>query len=192
MINLIELIRSFLPLLAFFSGPLGGGIFIIFLSSAYHSSLRDVLIIFFFSTLSFIFFDSVLFFLGRMSRILRFSNMRCFKKIAKKGNSVYEETIKPNYATVIFSSKVIYGLGIPTIIYLGRKEEQYKKFILLDSVVNVSIVAFFVVLGVGIGKGMFFLEKISGNKILSVIFIIISLMTVFVVERLLRRILKRS
>lgn len=194
MINLefLQTITSFLPLLTFLSPIMGGGFFVIILSSIYSTDFSNLFLIYLFSVLGFSFFDFMLFLVGRNSNKIKFFQRKFFIKMGKKANKFYEDRLKPNYFTTLFSSKLLYGLGATTLIFIGRKEKSQKRFLLFDFLTNLLLILIFVLVGCAIGKGFRMITELYENKLFVFLFFLVLIILIFFLEKFIRFLIRKK
>jgi membrane protein DedA with SNARE-associated domain len=189
-LEIFNFLKNYVPLIALLSAPLGGGIVVVALSSVYFNNLYLLVLIYFLSLFSFTFFDSLLFIFGKYIHILNFSKNRSkpfFKRLDSYSNIIYEKTLKSNYFTTIFYSKLLYGLAIPTMLLVGRKEKNYFKFFILDLIVNLILISFFVGIGIGLGSGLNFIVRLSENRSFLLLTIFLSIILIFSLEKIFKK-----
>ncbi|MEM4719731.1 MAG: hypothetical protein QXG18_02615 [Candidatus Pacearchaeota archaeon] len=179
MIEHLFFIKKYIFLLSFLNIFFGGLVFISLLTFLLGDNLNNILIILLFGTFGFCFFESLVFFIGRLSKKISFgrNKEKYLKKIYKK----FE--LYPLIS--IFFIKLTYGFSSIFFLFIGRMKKDYKKFFILDFVVNFILVSCFVILGLISRKGKNILDNLINNKNLSLLIIFIILLIIFLLEKII-------
>lgn len=148
------------PVLLSLIGPfLFGGETILVLSILAGQGFVSFWIVLIFCTIGMWLADTMWFLVGRVEPL---SKLKKIKWIHKSYKSAKEEIeLAPNNEFLLVLIKFAYGIGIPILMYLGRKKMTFKDFMIKNSIVISIWSASIVILGWTIGTT----SKIAFNKL---------------------------
>lgn len=148
-----ELIKSLIghPILISIIGPfLFGGETILILAILAGQNLIPLWMVVLFCIFGMFLADTMWFLIGKIKALSKLKKIKWIHKGYKRAKKEIEEA--PNELFLLILIKFAYGIGIPILLYLGRKGMSLKKFILNNILIIASWSLVITILGWSIGK----------------------------------------
>lgn len=133
--SLIQLFAEYSIPLCFFGGLIGGEEIIMtlsFLSAA--QNLLPLWQIMIFAPIGVFLSDIIVFSIGRFHLVHNFHKLETFSKVYMKVDKVIQRISKKVFLTLLYT-KFMYGARILTLLYLGIRKTNFKKFLISDFLV---------------------------------------------------------
>lgn len=184
-LQVIEALISY-PILLSFIGPfLFGGETILILSILAGHGFISSLTVLIFCTLGIWTADLMWFLIGK---IRHFSKLKKLKLIHRSYLRAKEEIeLAPNNWFLLVLIKFAYGIGIPILMYLGRKKMTFREFIFKNTLITLCWSFLIVVIGWSIGKTSQIAFSAFKNIYLAILLIVTGIIIVHLIIRQIRR-----
>ncbi|MEM3113167.1 MAG: hypothetical protein QXI33_01960 [Candidatus Pacearchaeota archaeon] len=180
---LIGIFGNYPILISFFSGLFGGELTIIALSFIAESGYMSLWNIIVFTTLGLNISDLIIFLIGRAHYVSNLKQIEFFSPHFKKVDKFIIKWSKNNLFLVIFYAKFIYGVSIPTLIYLGMKKIKIHIFLIYTFLINLIFVIIFMVIGIIGAKGFALVVDYYKNIHLTISFLILFIVLLVVIKK---------
>jgi len=187
--ELINTLIEYPCLLSFLATFLFGGDAVIILGFFSGSGTFPFWKVFIFSILGLWVNNFLLFMAGRINIIskLKLDRIKLIYRIDRKAKKLLDKTKSEVFLLMI--AKFTYGIIIITMLYLGKKGMQIKKFLIYNTLIIVGWSLFAVSLGWFIGKMSIIALETFKNIYTSIILVITCLVIIYLVRDLAKRIL---
>ena len=129
--NLLVVLPNYAFLISFLAAFLGGEETIVFLGVLVSRHYFSLWIVFLFSLMGVMIADIFWFFLGKAEFLSYFKKCKTIHKGYKKAGKLIDSTSKMSLAWTLIFIKLTYGVGIFTLMYLGRTKTNFKSFLLI-------------------------------------------------------------
>ncbi len=180
---LINIFGNYPILISFLAGIFGGELTLISLGFISETGLISYWNIIIFTTIGLIISDIVLFLIGRTNYVSNIKQLERFSPHFKKVDLFIIKWSRNNLLLVLFYAKFIYGISIPTLVYLGMKKTSVIKFVSYISIVNLFFLAVFMLIGILWAKGFFFIIDYFRNIQLAFSLLLFVIIFLFILKK---------
>ncbi len=192
---LIEQILAFFgnytPLISFFGAIIGGEETLIFLSILASHGFLNLFYLFTFFYLGILVSDTIWYFVGKSRLFNWFVNKKIISRAYLHWDRLLNAATRRNDFQALFLTKFLYGLRLPTIMYLSRERLKIKHFFGYSLITNFIWVSAIMLIGWYAGKGISLTTSISNNIVLYLILVGIVLLMFTLFIRLLSEATKK-
>jgi membrane protein DedA with SNARE-associated domain len=181
---LMNALEGYPYLVAFLGGAFFGEETIFILTILAIQGFFPIWVIFIFAYFGTIVIDSLLFFIGRMKIFNKFKKFKFAHRNYKRAGKIIDKYSEKNLHKVIFIIKTIYGVGIFTLLHLGRSRKiPFKKFFLVNLIVTFFWMSLVVAVGLLAGQGYTFILIVFKNVQMAISFIVILVICFYLVHQ---------
>lgn len=185
--NLFSIFGTYQSFISFFGAFIAGAETIFALTILAARGILNIWIVLLFCALGIFTADLMWFSIGKIKKLSNLKKISYINKAYKKATKKINKT--KNKFILLSLTKFVYGIGIPIIMYLGRKEMSYKTFLKYNSVIII-----FWTLGIGIigwlaGKGFTFFYETVQNIKLAILIIVIAILILWILKTIIKKIL---
>jgi membrane protein DedA with SNARE-associated domain len=137
--------------------------------------------------------DTMWFFIGKIRAFRVFKKIRVIRKSYIKASEIIERNSENQMFLTLTLLKFVYGIAIPIIMYLGRRNKiSYKRFALYNGSIILVWSILLTYLGWLAGKGYLFASRITENfyiemAVLAGLFILVNVIINFIKQWLLKK-----
>lgn len=186
--GLLIFFTSLSYLVCFFGAFFFGAETIIILGFLSAQRLVKFWIVFVFCALGMFSADTMWFFVGK---IRSFSKLKKFKYIRKsylKTSEFIEDISRGQIFLTLTLLKFVYGIAIPIIMYIGRREKlTYKKFAIYNGAIIAPWALGLAILGWLAGKGYSFVVRTYENLTLSIFALVLAFIIIHILIAKIRK-----
>lgn len=188
--GLIDWIGSFVPLasantalISFFVGLIGGPEVFFLLAFLSAQGLFDLKVALIFCFIGNLISESIYFSIGRTEHLSTLKKWKVTSNGYKKMSKTLSKIGKGHPFALLSLSKLVYGTGIATILYLGIEKLEFKKFLMYAFTVNLFWIPFVMALGWFSGKGFNLITNSIEDIKLAILLIILLLISVYLLHK---------
>ena len=189
--TLFFIFGNYSPLISFF------GAFFLSLETIFTLSVLSVQgiiplwVIFIFCSLGMLSSDLLWFSVGKIKHLSYLKKNKYIYAGYKKAGKILDK--KKNYFILFSLNKIVYGMGIPALMYLGRKKRlSYKEFFKYDIAIILFWITIMITLGWLTGKGIILFYTAFKSIQLAILILLIIIIIIYLIKILIRRILIKN
>ena len=187
---LLAVFQSYFSLICFFGAFIAGGetVFFLALLSAQDSHLP--ITVFFFCSLGIFCADLLWFYVGRLRRAIPLKKEGFVRATHDRIHNLIQKSSSPLPSLLI--AKITYGIGIPLMIYWGRKKLALSTFLKYNSLIILIWSSVLVLTGWLVGKGFNRIYDLYKDIKLALFILVISVIVIHVFDYFLGKWLSKK
>ena len=179
------------PIISFLGAIIGGEETLILLSILASQGYLTLWLVFLFFYLGIIVSDGLWYFIGKSKLFDWMIKKKILSKVYLHWDRLLNAATKRNDFQALLITKFLYGLRLPTIMYLARERIKIKPFLFYTIIVNFIWVLVIITIGWSAGKGISLAANLSDNLILYLALIGIALVIFTALARILAGMTKK-
>jgi membrane protein DedA with SNARE-associated domain len=185
--NLFVIFGTYSSLISFFGAFIAGAETIFVLAMLATQGVMPLWIVFVFCSLGIFTADLMWFSIGKIKKLSHLKKIPYVHEVYKKSIKIINKT--PNLFILLSLTKFVYGIGIPIIMYLGRRKMKYKQFIKYNALIILMWTTGIVLIGWLAGKGFTFFYDTFQNIKLALLIVLIAIVVLLVLKTLIEKFL---
>ena len=174
--HLLFLSSNYIAPIAFLGAILGGEEILVLLSILAAQGFFSIYTMFIFFYIGILVSDFIWFFIGKYHSFNWLKKKKFIANTFNKAGNLLDKLSSKKKFQALLITKFLYGLRIPTIVYLARHKMPAKKFLIYSIILNLAWVSIITLLGFSAGKGIALAQKISNNIVLALFLIGLTLL----------------
>jgi len=183
-----ELVLAFLNypyLVSFLGGFFTGGHVILFLAILSAQGLIPLWIVFVFSLLGILVADIMYFAIGKIKSLSVLKRSKIIHGSYLRARQVFEKT--QSNLLILIIAKLVGGVGMFCMLYLGRKRMGFKEFLKYNTVLVFIWGTIIVTVGWLAGRGVYLVLQVYNNLKLGILMLGVILLIYYVIGELISR-----
>ncbi|PIZ50586.1 hypothetical protein COY27_06600 [Candidatus Woesearchaeota archaeon CG_4_10_14_0_2_um_filter_33_13] len=189
--TILSFFLQYTPLLSFLGAIIGGEETLILLSILASQGHLLVWTVFIFFYMGIITSDLLWYFIGRTKLFDWMIKRKYISKVYLRWDKLLNRATKGNNFQALLITKFLYGLRLPTIMYLARERMHFKSFLFYTIIVNFIWTSIIMMIGWSAGKGISLATDLSNNLILYLVLIGITMLVFTLLIKFLSKITKK-
>lgn len=185
--NLFAIFGTYQFLISFFGAFIAGAETVLILTILASRGILNIWVVIIFSTLGIFTADLMWFSIGKIDKLSHLKKIPCAQKTYEKSATLISKT--KNKFVLLSITKFVYGIGIPIMMYLGRREMNYKTFIKYNSLIILFWVSGIGLIGWLAGKGFTLFYDTLKNLRLAILVLVIAILVLSLLKMAIKKVL---
>ena len=180
---ILSIFANYSFLICLFSGLLGGIVWLLVLAGLAANGVFSVwtLIIFFY--IGIVLCDIAFFKFGQIKSLSYFKIHRLIDNGYQKVTYILKKYSQNRDMVILFFSKFVYGSYAPLIMHFGRRGMKFKKFLIMDLIINIIWILILVPIGWFAGKGLRLFLGIENNLNWAILFALLLVIIIYLLKK---------
>lgn len=149
----------------------------------------NLFVLLFFGFIGLVLSDCLSFWIGKSKILSKLTNYKKLKENKKKIKRIFGRLTSKNLFFTLLYTKIIYGVSIAILIYLGTKKIKWKDFLINNALVNLLLATIAVLIGWFGGYWFKFIIYAFKSIQIGIIFIVLFIIVIILIQKLLNYIL---
>lgn len=183
---ILSIFANYSFVICFLSGLIGGIVWLLALAALAANGVFPVWVLITFFYIGIVICDIALFKIGQIKSLSYFKKRKLIYKGYQKVSYFLQKFSKNRDIFSLFLSKFLHGLYAPLIIYYGRKQMQFKRFLIMDLIINLVWIVILVPIGYFAGKGLRLFLSIENNLNWAILSLFLILVIIYLIKKLFK------
>lgn len=182
---LIAIFQSYSPLISFFGAFIAGGETVLILGILSAQKIFSPWTVFVFCSLGIFTADLMWFYVGKIKHLTHLKKIKFVHHTYHRVDNLIKQSKSPLPSLII--AKLTYGVGIPLMMYWGRRNLKLSKFLYYNALIILIWSSVLVFVGWLIGRGFNKIYVVYENIQLAVLILVITMVLVHIISYLLSK-----